>query len=129
MSATTVLSQVAVRLGRSGWSLGRDGFVGLVVAAGVPTAAVLWVVLQSPIALIAGPVASVVTWRSVLTAADRRHARRVADAMPGVALMLGSAVAVRSCVWWRPSWSWAAGWTMRWVGWPSACPIPTLRYW
>jgi tight adherence protein B len=29
----------------------------------------------------------------VLAAADRRHARRVADAMPGVALMLGSAVA------------------------------------
>ncbi len=93
MSATTVLSQAAVRLDRSGWSLGRDGFVGLVVAAGVLTAVVLWVVLQSPIALIAGPVASVVTWRSVLTAADRRHARRVADAMPGVALMLGSAVA------------------------------------
>jgi tight adherence protein B len=84
---------VGARLERAGAGIGPDAFVACIVGAGAISALLLFVALRRPIVLLVGPVVALVVWRVALGLIDRAHMRRVADAMPGVALMLGSAVA------------------------------------
>jgi tight adherence protein B len=84
---------VAARLERAGAGIGPDAFVACIVGVGTVSALLLLVALRRPVVLLVGPVVSLVAWRVALGLLDRAHMRRVADAMPGVALMLGSAVA------------------------------------
>jgi len=84
---------VAARLERAGAGIGPDAFVACIVGVGSVSALLLLVALRRPVVLLVGPVVSLVAWRVALGLLDRAHMRRVADAMPGVALMLGSAVA------------------------------------
>ena len=84
---------VGARLERAGAGIGPDAFVASIVGVGVLTALLLLVALRRPAVLLVGPVVAVVAWRTALGLIDRAHMRRVADAMPGVALMLGSSVA------------------------------------
>ena len=84
---------VAARLERAGAGIGPDAFVACIGGAGAISALLLFVALRRPIVLLVGPVVALVAWRVALGLIDRAHMRRVADAMPGVALMLGSAVA------------------------------------
>jgi len=84
---------VAARLERAGAGIGPDAFVACIVGVGTVSALLLLVALRRPVVLLVGPVVSLVAWRVALGLLDRAHMRRVADAMPGIALMLGSAVA------------------------------------
>ena len=90
---TRMRGALGARLQQAGAAFGPDAFVAGVVGLGVLAALVLFVALRRPIVLCAGPVVSVAAWKVALSVVDRRHLRQVADAMPGVALMLGSAVA------------------------------------
>jgi tight adherence protein B len=84
---------VGARLDRAGAGIGPDAFVACIAGVGVVSALLLFVALRRPVVLLVGPVVALVAWRVALGLLDRTHMRRVADAMPGVALMLGSAVA------------------------------------
>ena len=81
------------RLKQAGAGFGSAAFIVAVLGAGALAALVLVVVLRRPALVLVGPVVSAVAWKVTLSVVDRRHLRRVADAMPGVALMLGSSVA------------------------------------
>ena len=63
------------------------------IASSITCALVLLLVLRRPMLALPGLLVGVVGLRVVLAAADRRHLRRVGEAMPSVAQMLASAVA------------------------------------
>lgn len=84
---------VAARLGRVGSPLPADALIGGSAGAGALSSLVLFAALRRPMALAIGPIVAVVCWRVAWSVFERRHMRRVADAMPGLAQMLGSAVA------------------------------------
>jgi tight adherence protein B len=88
-----VRAAVGARLERAGSGIGPDAFLAGIAGLGAVTALLLFVALRRPMVLLVGPVVALVAWRVALSLIDRAHMRRVADAMPGVALMLGSAVA------------------------------------
>jgi len=88
-----VRAAVGARLERAGSGIGPDAFLAGIAGLGAVTALLLFVALRRPMVLLVGPVVALVAWRVALGLIDRAHMRRVADAMPGVALMLGSAVA------------------------------------
>jgi len=88
-----VRATVGARLERAGSGIGPDAFLAGIAGLGAVTALLLFVALRRPMVLLVGPVVALVAWRVALGLIDRAHMRRVADAMPGVALMLGSAVA------------------------------------
>ncbi len=81
------------RIARAGLGLPGDLVLAAAVGVSAAAAAVLLVVLRSPVIALAGLLVGPVAVREVLTAADRRRLRRVADAVPSVAQMLASAVA------------------------------------
>jgi tight adherence protein B len=88
-----VRASVGARLERAGSGIGPDAFLAGIAGLGAVTALLLFVALRRPMVLLVGPLVALVAWRVALGFIDRAHMRRVADAMPGVALMLGSAVA------------------------------------
>lgn len=83
----------ASRLGQLGSPLSADALIGASAGAGALSSVMLFAALRRPVVLAVGPVVAVVCWRVVCSVLARRHMRRVADAMPGLAQMLGSAVA------------------------------------
>lgn len=84
---------LATRIDRAGLSIGPDMFVACAIGGGMVAAVALGMVVRRPEVVLVAVVATVAASRMVLAAADRRHLRRVGDAMPGVAQMLGGAVA------------------------------------
>jgi len=86
-------STFTARVDRSGIGVRPDALMAGALLAGVVTAALLLLVLRQPVIACAGLLVPVVGLRTVLAAADRRHLRRVGDAMPAVAQMLAGAVA------------------------------------
>lgn len=85
--------RVGERLMRAGATVGPDVFLMGGVGIGVITSLALVAVFRRPAAVIGGPVAAVVAWRVAVAILDGAYRRRVSDAMPGMALMLGSAMA------------------------------------
>jgi tight adherence protein B len=81
------------RLRAAGLEVSPVAFVGAAAAMGVVAAMAMIAVFRQPVlALVALPV-GVTAARVALGVADRRHLRRVGEAMPAVAQMLASAVA------------------------------------
>ncbi len=91
--ARTMHGALGTRLRKAGIGMSASAAIACIAGVGVALSGLAWVVLRTPTVLLIGPVAVGVIWRSAMTALDRRHLRRVADAMPSVALMLASAVA------------------------------------
>lgn len=83
----------AARVAASGIGVRAEALLAAAVLCGLGVALVVLVVLRQPVLACLGLVVPVVGLRAVLTAADRRHLRRVGDAMPAVAQMLAGAVA------------------------------------
>lgn len=84
---------LARRVDRAGLGIDPALLLACAVGASLVSALVLLVVLRRPLLAVPGLLVGVVGLRVVLDAADRRHLRRVGEAMPSVAQMLASAVA------------------------------------
>lgn len=83
----------AARVARSGIGIRAEVLMAVAVLGGLGAAVAVLAVLRQPLVACLGLVVPVVGLRAVLTAADRRHLRRVGDAMPAVAQMLAGSVA------------------------------------
>lgn len=81
------------RVARSGIGIRAEVLMAVAVVAGLGAALAIMGVLRQPVVACLGLVVPVAGLRAVLAAADRRHMRRVGDAMPAVAQMLAGAVA------------------------------------
>ncbi|MBM3634199.1 MAG: hypothetical protein FJW99_02765 [Actinobacteria bacterium] len=84
---------LAGRAERAGLAVDPALLLGCALAASLVSALVLLVVLRRPLMALPGLLVGVIGLRVFLSAADRRHLRRVGEAMPSVAQMLASAVA------------------------------------
>lgn len=84
---------LASHISRSALPVGPDAFLAGTAGLGVASGLVLGLVARRAEVIPLGIVVAVIAARSVLAGADRRHLRRVGEAMPGVAQMLGGAVA------------------------------------
>jgi len=84
---------LAARVQRAGLRVDPAVLLLGAVGASVISALVLLVVLRRPLLALPGLLVGVVGLRVLLGAADRRHLRRVGEAMPSVAQLLASAVA------------------------------------
>lgn len=82
-----------LRIHRAGLSVDPAVLVACAVGVSLLSAAALLIVLRRPVTALPGLLVGVVALRLILDAADRRHLRRVGEAMPSVAQMLASAVA------------------------------------
>ena len=82
-----------VRVERAGLSVDPAVLMAGAVGVGLLSAGALLIVLRRPVPALPGLLVGVVALRLFLDAADRRHLRRVGEAMPSVAQMLASAVA------------------------------------
>ncbi len=81
------------RLRAAGVSVSPAVFVGASAGIGLVAALVMLLALRQPLLAVAGVPVGVMTARGALVLADRRHLRRVGDAMPAAAQMLSNAVA------------------------------------
>lgn len=86
-------TRLARRIKRSGMHLSPDAFVLAAMGASMVSAFALLLVFRAPLPAAAGLAVGPAGARAALGAADRRHLRRVSDAMPAVAQMLAGAVA------------------------------------
>lgn len=82
-----------MRLDDAGARMSPEAFLGAIAGVGMASSLVLVLALRRPAVMLVGPVVAIAAWRIAWATIERRHMRRVADAMPGLALMLGSAVA------------------------------------
>ena len=82
-----------VRVQRSGIGLRAEVLLWAALGVSAACAASLLLVLRNPVIACLGLLAGPVALRSVLAGADRRHLRRVGEAMPAVAQMLAGSVA------------------------------------
>lgn len=83
----------AARVERSGIAVRADVLMAAAMLSGLGAALAIMAVLRQPVVACLGLLVPVVGLRLVLAAADRRHLRRVGEAMPAVAQMLAGAVA------------------------------------
>ncbi len=81
------------RVQRSGIGVRAEVLLWAALGASAAFAASLLLVLRNPLIACLGLLAGPVALRSVLAAADRRHLRRVGEAMPAVSQMLAGSVA------------------------------------
>lgn len=84
---------LAARVERAGIGVDPLLLIACAVASSLACALVMMLVLRRPVLALPGLLTGVVGLRMFLAAADRRHLRRVGEAMPSVAQMLASAVA------------------------------------
>jgi len=86
-------ARFASRVDRSGIGMRAEVLMAVGLMSGLGVALAANAVLRQPVVAGVGLVVPVVVVRAVLAAADRRHMRRVGEAMPAVAQMLAGAVA------------------------------------
>lgn len=85
--------EMSRRIRRAGLPVGPDAVLAGAAGVGAASSLVLLLVARQPVLAATGPLAGIVALRVVLSAADRRYMRRVAEAMPAVAQQLAGAVA------------------------------------